>query len=129
MAEIKSVDVLLKIGSKVVGGQKAASLSMNASVIPTTTKASGGWETKIGGVKNWSISCESVYHTDCEAQTAILAAFENGTAVECELSNGTGYYRKGNAIITSLSEEAGENDVVAYSMSLEGTGALVTTKA
>ena len=49
MAEIKGLDVLLKVGTQVVGGQKSASIEMNQSPIETTTKSSGGWTTKIAG--------------------------------------------------------------------------------
>ena len=43
MAEIKGVDVLIKIGSQVIGGQRNATIEMSAETIDTTTKSSGGW--------------------------------------------------------------------------------------
>lgn len=127
-AEIKAVDVLLKIGSQVIGGQKSASLEMNNSPIEVTTKSSNGWTDKIPGKKAWSTTCDALFWVSDEGQTAAYTAFENNTVIDVELSNSTGYYRKGRAVITSISEEAGEDDVVSFSVSLEGTGPLILTK-
>ena len=43
MAAIKGLDVLIKVGSQVVGGQRNASLEMSAETIDTTVKTTGGW--------------------------------------------------------------------------------------
>ena len=128
MAEIKGLDVLLKVGTQVVGGQKSASIEMNQSPIETTTKSSGGWTTKIAGKKAWSLTCDALFFVSDEGQEALYDAFEAGQEIEVELSNTSGYYRKGKCLVTSISEEAGDEDVVSFSVSLEGTGALTTTK-
>ena len=56
MAAIKGLDVLIKVGSQVVGGQRNASIELSAESIDTTTKQSGGWSTKTAGVKSWTSS-------------------------------------------------------------------------
>ena len=43
MSAIKGLDVLIKVGSQVVGGQRNASLEMSAETIDTTEKSTGGW--------------------------------------------------------------------------------------
>ena len=43
MSAIKGLDVLIKVGSTVVGGQRNASLEMSAETIDTTVKSTGGW--------------------------------------------------------------------------------------
>lgn len=128
MPEVKGLDVLLKVGGQVVGGQKSASIEMNQSPIETTTKDSEGWTTKIAGKKAWSTTCDALFFVSDEGQKAVYDAFESGTAIDVELSNTSGYYRKGKALVTSISEEAGDEDVVSFSVSLEGTGSLTTTK-
>ena len=124
MAAIKGLDVLIKVGSTVVGGQRNASLEMSAETIDTTVKTTGGWASKITGIKSWTSSCDGVYFVDDAGLEAAQTAFMNGTAVNLEFSNSTGLAYSGQAVITSMSVEAGQEDIVSYTISFEGTGAL-----
>ena len=124
MAAIKGLDVLIKVGSTVVGGQRNASLEMSAETIDTTVKTTGGWASKITGIKSWTSSCDGVYFVDDTGLEAAQTAFMNGTAVSLEFSNSNGLTYSGQAVITSMSVEAGQEDIVSYTISFEGTGAL-----
>ena len=124
MAAIKGLDVLIKVGSTVVGGQRNASLEMSAETIDTTVKTTGGWASKITGIKSWTSSCDGVYFVDDTGLEAAQTAFMNGTAVSLEFSNSNGLSYSGQAVITSMSVEAGQEDIVSYTISFEGTGAL-----
>ena len=124
MAAIKGLDVLIKVGSTVVGGQRNASLEMSAETIDTTVKSTGGWASKIPGIKSWTSSCDGVYFVDDAGLEAAQTAFMNGTAVSLEFTNSSGLSYSGQAVITSMSVEAGQEDVVSYTISFEGTGAL-----
>ena len=124
MSAIKGLDVLIKVGSKVVGGQRNASLEMSAETIDTTVKTTGGWAAKIPGIKSWTSSCDGVYFVDDAGLEAAQTAFMNGTAVSLEFSNSNGLSYSGQAVITSMSVEAGQEDIVSYTISFEGTGAL-----
>ena len=124
MSAIKGLDVLIKVGSQVVGGQRNASLEMSAETIDTTVKTTGGWASKIPGIKSWTSSCDGVYFVDDAGLDAAQAAFMNGTPVSLEFSNSSGLSYSGQAVITSMSVEAGQEDVVSYTISFEGTGAL-----
>ena len=124
MSAIKGLDVLIKVGSQVVGGQRNASLEMSAQTIDTTVKTTGGWAAKIPGIKSWTSSCDGVYFVDDAGLEAAQTAFMNGTAVSLEFSNSSGLSYSGQAVITSMSVEAGQEDIVSYTISFEGTGAL-----
>lgn len=124
MAAIKGLDVLIKVGSQVVGGQRNASLEMSAETIDTTVKTTGGWASKITGIKSWTSSCDGVYFVDDAGLEAAQTAFMNGTAVSLEFSNSNGLSYSGQAVITSMAVEAGQEDIVSYTISFEGTGAL-----
>ena len=124
MAAIKGLDVLIKVGSQVVGGQRNASLEMSAETIDTTVKSTGGWASKIPGIKSWTSSCDGIYFLDDAGLEAAQTAFMNGTAVSLEFSNSNGLTYSGQAVITSMSVEAGQEDIVSYTISFEGTGAL-----
>lgn len=124
MSAIKGLDVLIKVGSTVVGGQRNASLEMSAETIDTTVKSTGGWAAKIPGIKSWTSSCDGVYFLDDAGLQAAQAAFMNGTEVKLDFSNSSGLAYSGQAVITSMSVEAGQEDIVSYTISFEGTGAL-----
>ena len=124
MSAIKGLDVLIKVGSQVVGGQRNASLEMSAETIDTTVKTTGGWASKIPGIKSWTSSCDGVYFVDDAGLEAAQTAFMNGTAVSLEFSNSNGLSYSGQAVITSMSVEAGQEDIVSYTIAFEGTGAL-----
>ena len=124
MSAIKGLDVLIKVGSQVVGGQRNASLEMSAETIDTTVKSTGGWASKIPGIKSWTSSCDGVYFVDDAGLEAAQTAFMNGTAVSLEFSNSNGLSYSGQAVITSMAVEAGQEDIVSYTISFEGTGAL-----
>ena len=124
MSAIKGLDVLIKVGSQVVGGQRNASLEMSAETIDTTVKTTGGWAAKIPGIKSWTSSCDGVYFVDDAGLEAAQTAFMNGTAVQLDFSNSNGLAYSGQAVITSMAVEAGQEDIVSYTISFEGTGAL-----
>ena len=124
MSAIKGLDVLIKVGTQVVGGQRNASLEMSAETIDTTVKSTGGWAAKIPGIKSWTSSCDGVYFVDDAGLEAAQAAFMNGTEVKLDFSNSAGLAYSGQAVITSMSVEAGQEDIVSYTISCEGTGAI-----
>ena len=128
MAAIKGLDVLIKVGSQVVGGQRNASLEMSAETIDTTVKTTGGWAAKIPGMKSWTSSCDGVYFLDDAGLSAAQTAFMNGTPVQLEFSKEEGLAYSGQAVITSMGVEAGQEDIVSYTISFEGTGALTVGK-
>ena len=124
MSAIKGLDVLIKVGSQVVGGQRNASLEMSAETIDTTVKTTGGWAAKIPGIKSWTSSCDGIYFLNDAGLKAAQTAFMNGTAVQLDFSKGEELVYSGQAVITSMSVEAGQEDIVSYTISFEGTGAL-----
>ena len=128
MSAIKGLDVLIKVGSQVVGGQRNASLEMSAETIDTTVKTTGGWAAKIPGMKSWTSSCDGVYFLDDAGLSAAQTAFMNGTPVQLEFSKEEGLAYSGQAVITSMAVEAGQEDIVSYTIAFEGTGALTVGK-
>ena len=124
MSAIKGLDVLIKVGSQVVGGQRNASLEMSAETIDTTVKTTGGWAAKIPGIKSWTSSCDGIYFLNDAGLKAAQTAFMNGTAVQLDFSKGEELVYSGQAVITSMSVEAGQEDIVSYTIAFEGTGAL-----
>lgn len=126
---IKGLDVLIKINGKVVGGQRNASLEISVETMDATHKLSGGWSEKIAGLMSWTPSLDGIYVTDDEGLGLLEKALFDKKAVDLVFFQGVegdtysfGY--EGKAILTSLSYEAGQDDVVSYTVGSEGTGKL-----
>lgn len=112
---------------KVLAGQRNATLSRSAETIDATSKDSVGfWKESLAGFKEWSIDCDGAFIESDAAYKILETAFVNSENVNVylELPSGTKY--RGNCTITDFSLEAPYDDLVTYSISLQGSGALNT---
>jgi TP901-1 family phage major tail protein len=136
--KIAGIDVLVKVNTgtaqtpvyTVVGGQSGASLSRSMSMIEVTNKQSAGWVEKLGGNKEWSVECDAFMVLGDSGYKALSDAFRLRTKVKIELAIGTGIGSiklVGDAFVTDLPFEFGQDDAVTFSITLEGTGELVET--
>jgi len=138
----KGVNVLVKIGTDVVGAQKGATLNRSSDTFEKTSKMSGGWKEFSASLKEWSIDADGLYTMPTTSGTPSFRALEdawvNGDAVDVEfamatedgLASGDTVGYKGKALITDFPLEAPENDSLTFSVSFQGTGALTEiTKA
>lgn len=122
---VRGLDLIMKMGTQAIGGQKNANVSMSSNVIDTSTKTSGDWERKISGAKNWSASCDGFYYKDDAGYEAAVDAFINSTEVDVVLATEDGKVGfKGKALITSLDVDAPYDDAMTYSLGITGTGKL-----
>ena len=129
MAITKGNVLSIYLGSPgtVVAHSTSHSMEVNKETIDVTSKDSAGWKEMLSGLKSGSMSGEAFFD---EAATYgfddLYAAFIAATEVAIRFSTevtGDKYY-SGNAIITSLSREAGNEEAMTISYSLEITGAL-----
>lgn len=138
--KIAGVDVLVKVNTgtaqtpvlTVVGGQSGASLSRSRSMIETTNKQSNGWAEKLPGIAEWSVDADAFMVIGDAGYKALSDAFKNRTKVSIEIavSTGTGSSKfTGDAYVSDLPMEFGQDDAVTFSLTLEGTGALTETIA
>lgn len=110
---------------KVLAGQRNATLNRSAESIDATSKDTEGfWTESLQGFKSWSIDADGAFVQDDVAYGILETAFLNSENVDVylELPSGTKY--EGNATITDFSLEAPYDDLVTYSISLQGNGAL-----
>jgi TP901-1 family phage major tail protein len=138
MSKIAGVDVLLKVKDStsgvltVVGGQTGASLSRSASTIDVSDKTTGGWASSLVGLKTWSVEAEGFVSLGNAGQEMLEDAFDARDTVFLEIrvgadDNADGITYTGEAVITSLENEFGQDDAVTFSVSLEGASPLVRT--
>lgn len=126
---INGTNILIYVGGSAIACTTSASISMSMSTIDVSCKGSGGWAEKIAGQKEWSMSGEGLTQFDAAyGFVDLVSVWKNRTAVTVRFStNVTGdEYFEGTAYITSLSEDAPNEDVVTYSFELEGSGELNT---
>lgn len=116
---------VFKIGANTIQGLNDGSISVNGESIDVTTFASGGWITRIAGLKSAEISLSGFLETgDTNGQTAIRTALINGTSVTCSaLMDGTAGWT-GSFLVTSFEVSAAVDGEVGVSISLESTGAV-----
>lgn len=115
---------------KLLAGQKNATLSRSAETIDATSKDTAGfWKESLAGFKEWSIDCDGAFIESDVAYGLLETAFINSenVVVYIELPSGTKY--KGETTITDFSLEFPYDDLVTYSISLQGSGALDTIGA
>lgn len=134
MAKISGMKVKLFIKDattgQVLAGQRNATLNRSAESIDATSKDTAGfWTESLQGFKSWSIDADGAFVESDVAYELLETAFLNSENVDVylELPSGTKY--EGNATITDFSLEAPYDDLVTYSISLQGSGALTVTAA
>lgn len=110
-----------------VGGQRGASLSRSSDTFDATNKDSLGWKEFEAGFKEWSIEADGLVLTDDTAYTALETAYTAGAKVKVQIMDANGSDYTGTAIVTDLPIDMPYDDLVTYSCTLQGTGALTKT--
>lgn len=111
-----------------IAGQQGLTINRSADSIEVTSKdTTGGWKAKIAGMKEWSIDNDGLYVADDESHKALGTAFENGDFLCLKVIDAKTKKAMfgGLAVVTDYSLEAPYDDSMTYSISLEGSGALV----
>ncbi|MCT9858221.1 phage major tail protein, TP901-1 family [Priestia megaterium] len=134
MSKISGMKVKLFIKDattgKLLAGQRNATLNRSAESIDATSKDTAGfWKESVAGFKEWSIEADGAFVESDVAYGLLETAFLNSENVDIylELPSGTKY--EGNATITDFSNEFPFDDLVTYSISFQGSGALTTVPA
>ena len=133
MAIQNATNVVLSVttasGLEPIAHCTSASISVNMDLRDSTTKSSDGWQDNLGGLKSWELSGDAFVEVDptTDGSKAYLeelyTAWEARNAISCTFGM-TGLTFTGNALITSISVDAGVEENATYSISLTGTGAI-----
>ena len=130
--KVRGEKVLLKIvdpeTNLVIAGQRTASLDLSADALDATTKESNGWIENEVGLRSWSVSADGLYVRNDRSHRAIINHFLNREKIDVILEQDTGsefdLSFRGTAVITSYPLEMPYDDLIGYSIDLEGDGAL-----
>jgi len=127
---LNGTDLLMYVGSDIIGHATSHTLSVTMSSRDSTTKSSGGWAAKLGGLRSWEASGEGFMAYDASyGYDELLAVLIARTAVTIKLSTEeTGdTYWTGSALLESIEQSSGVEENVTFSFSFGGTGALAPT--
>ena len=109
----------------------SASISFTRDLRDITTKDSDAWTEQAPGMKSFEMSTDALqdYTSDLNFQQFIndLGTGNNITLrFKQRTTGGSDYYYQGDAIVSSLSVEAGVEDNLTYSVTFTGTASVTT---
>lgn len=128
--------VLVKIDNNDVGGaganwltigqQRGGNFSRSSETADATHKGLLGFPSAIITRIPWSFSCDGALDPADAAWTKILTSWKNKAKpyFQVDASGISGEKQEGTCIITDCSYEFPENDVVTYTLELQGDGSL-----
>ncbi|KNF09302.1 putative secreted protein [Gottschalkia purinilytica] len=142
IADLNTAEILA------IGGQRSSTVNKTADTIDVSTKTGGILNmkeimTKLGvtdykpkeyndykeyiqGQKEWSIETEGALPSSDTAFSILDKAYQDGEPViVSELDLGRMKEKIGIAYVVDMSEEAPQEDLASYSLTLQGTGELV----
>jgi len=114
--------------------QRGGNLSFSKEDVDSTNKDNSGWIDSVSTRRGWTASCDGVYENDDAAiqyliDTNQLAASTTNYDVYIKLVDKAGDTYTGSATMDSIELECPEGDLVSYSLSFTGRGALTLTRA
>ena len=136
---INGTNLGVYIGGTLIGFATSATINVNQSLRSTSSKASGGWEENMEGIRNFDVSTDALYlYTNADGsavseftadelynhihnRTSFTLKFGSGTAATGDINY------EGTAFVTSISISAPMEDTSTYSVSFQGSGALTQT--
>ena len=126
---MNSTDVVLKVGSELVGKMTSASLSVTMATRDISTKDSAGWMEVLEGQKSWTLSGEGLVVYNQTGKTTpdeIYTLLSNRGVVAIEFGSATTdeTYYSGSGFFTEFSTDAGVEDNATFSFSFQGTSTL-----
>ena len=119
----------LSIAGAAVGAGRSNTLTINQAPIDTTSDDSSRWGDFIFGRRDWSVDMENLYIYTDAAQIYLeehLTAGNPATVALIWTMPDTRTYT-GTAIVTSYSFSRNYEDVITFTATLQGTGAIVTS--
>lgn len=112
-----------------VGKLTSASLGRQRETTDTNNFDEPDWKESISTMRSWDIDGEALYVYDDAGQVVLEAAYESNEAYFfrlTEVAQTVGAFEfTGRGFVTDASLEFSTNEVVTYSVSVEGTGPLV----
>lgn len=135
MALVKGTDLRIFVGTKVIANETTCDIELSTSMIDTSSKDSGAWETAIPGRKAWGLSATAqldytdggANYTYDELLTAWLDQTELTVSFKTAATGAT--VLTGLAYVESVPVKGGDQEIATVDIKLKGNGPLTKTTA
>ena len=131
MAIQNATGVVISLAGVELAHCTSASLSISRDLRDSTTKSSLGWSQSLGGLMSWEMSGDAFVDVTDGATALNITALMAGAEItvsfaldDADVTTPTPLVYSGQALITSISMDAGVEENTSWSISLTGTGAL-----
>ncbi|WP_078382334.1 phage tail tube protein [Sutcliffiella halmapala] len=131
MSKMKGIKCKLEIvdsndTSKILAGQRSATLNRSVETMDSTSKDSE-WKENEVGLKEWSMDADGVLVASDEVYEDLEEKWLNSEKIDVRITMPSGTKYQGRAILTDFPIDMPYDDLVTYSLSLTGDGPLVKT--
>lgn len=122
------INVILKVGANILGGQVSTTLNLQTAMADTTDKDGAGWQGSLATTRSGDVSVSGILDTTDTAYEALRAAWEAGTAIACTLVlDVAGKQWAGNFFVESLPGAGDIGSASKYDFTLKSDGVLTYT--
>lgn len=130
MALINGTNLVIKVGGVPIMKATTASLELSVDMPDATTKDSQGWAEFFAGVRSFTLSSDGLidYATSASVETDELVGMliaRSPVAIEFATSTAGDMKLSGSAYVSSISQTADMESPSGFSVTFQGTGALV----
>lgn len=108
----------------VVGGQRNTPLTRKANTLDASHKTSGGWESKVPGLKSWSIAYSGLQIASDDGLKVLEHCYTNNKQAHVKLTYKNGSFRTGWAYVTEFDDDNAHDAISTVKVTLEGVGAI-----
>jgi predicted secreted protein len=136
MALVNGTDLRIFVGTKKIAFETSCDIELSTTMIETSSKDSGAWETAIPGRKSWGLSAtiqldyndaDTTVYTYDELLTAWLN--QSVLTVSFKTSATQATILTGSAYVESKPVKGGDMEIATVDVKLKGTGELAKTTA
>lgn len=110
-----------------IAGQKNASFSFKKATVDITCKDNSGWEDFIGTTRGWTVSADGLVEEADDGFLYLEDAFFDDATREFKFITPVGREFEGEGEIETLDEKFPYDNVIEYSLTVKGKGALTKT--
>lgn len=136
MALVNGTDLRIFVGTKKIAFETSCDIELSTTMIETSSKDSGAWETSIPGRKSWGLSAtiqldyndaDTTVYTYDELLTAWMNQSELTVSFKTPAAQAT--VLTGKAYVESKPVKGGDMEIATVDVKLKGTGILEKTTA
>ncbi len=126
---VSGLTVTLTVEAAALAAGRTNTLTITQEAINATSDDSSRWDDFLVGQRNWTLESENLFIYDDAAQIYLEEHLTGAVPADVDVILTTPDSRTytGTGIVTSYSLNRSYNDVMTISVSIQGTGAIITS--